>query len=707
MRKLSTYLKTFLAAMLLLVGSTYAWAVDWASMGEVPVNGNEYVIYSTSAMRFLKIESSAQAKNQITANPSEAGAFTMEESDGKWNITYTENSTKKYVNVAQSTWGTTVRSWKLYQQADGTYHLMCNYTTGSYSYIYFMKASTTYYEKIEKYTVDDITDASCNFVFIPKATWNTYKGEVADWNTLGADITSSYTGKGVFYSPEERRFLTKTGATATTFDPTDAILVDINVSGTTITISRDDNGTTKYPTLTNSTFGWSTSSITYTLVDPSSVTFDETKKNFTNAFLLKNSSNQWWNVYSGTLSAVTYTKPYNTCQWLFIPEEALNLQKWTNVAGSVETEKEYYVYNVKQKRFLSATGLTDSWTAPVCLTAASGPQFTYNETDYTLEAASGTNQYYLKNGSNCLSAANATTVEQVAYADKDDKCTWLFIPKGSFSATIPAEEEIVEDEWTAKKVEAPADPGFYYLYNPVSKCFMSKNNSGTATPNADPAQAVMFYMSKQSENVYSFSCTHMAALKYVTTSTTFSTSSVNITLENDGRNCYRLKGTDNKYIFLTLSGNVYSLSYNASPTQFTTKWVLIPRSGYIDLTTPASPEADAWADERAVALSGANAEGLFYIYHPASKQFLGNKVMAATAAAATLFHVSKSDGKYTILYGTGDGATGNSVTPDNITWNFQEQYFSIAEKTSGSKRYVFYSDANKYLVVQKYNASLL
>ncbi|MBQ6763877.1 MAG: hypothetical protein IJP45_01680 [Paludibacteraceae bacterium] len=528
-----------------------------------------------------------------------------------------------------------------------------------------------------------------------------------DWSTLGSEVVAN--SEYYIYNINQGKFMIEKALGGVD----EAICFKAEASGTKFKFKYGS----KY--ISRPTNTWGTNGLLYLLTQ-----FDEINHKY---YIIRQTNgtptdptpeNFYYKASSATTIAESSSNatPDADCQWVFIPKATFDANKWLEVAATVEADGEYYIYNINQGKFMieKALGGVDEAICFKAEASTSGTKFKFKYGSKYISRPTSTwgtsgllylltqfdeinHKYYIIRQTNgtptdptpenfYYKASSATTIaESSSNATPDADCEWLFIPKASFDALVPAAEKEIdrEDEWTAVSVAAPTSNGFYYLYNPASQCFL-----GNAKVTNDPEQAVMFY-SKYSSNKYTFVYSDQAALKYVRAATSWTTSSQTLTLTEKSSHRYHMAYVTNSattYLYATPSGTSYTLGASATPNEYS-RWVFIPRDQYVSKMAAAAASAptDKWLAKAVSPGEG----GLFYLYNPASKRFMQEYSLSSTQSWATLYNVSKSaENTYSIMYSTDDGENIKYVDAAKVTSSWQgdsKMSLTINAKTSEGK----------------------
>ena len=471
--------------------------------------------------------------------------------------------------------------------------------------------------------------------------------------------------------------------------------------------------------------------------------------------------NFWYGSSTTTIAQATDLPGSNTenYEWVFIPKATFDNYKWYAMAATVEVGQEYYIYNPSQQRLVGFQGalvekVKDALVFTPEQNATSGlyaykSNKAYSSTKYyyfkhatappTWGSSADYGALYQDNGVYYMAKRQNQMTEPVTYAYKymyasdastmtmksttqsdwsavDASCQWLFIPKASMNVLVPLadrEEDVVND-WTNASVTAwtsSSSNGFYYLYNPASGCFLGKNGtSADPVVSTDPEQATMFWVSVSSSK-YTLCYTDQAAFKYIKNATTAATSTSSTTtsfvLEQTSTNRYHMQ-CNGTYIYINNGGTNPTFAVGATPNEYS-RWVFIPRASYVTLTTPATPPTDKWL-AKAVAPED---KGLYYIYNPVSKRFLGKaSLQDAETGYPKQFQVNaNAGGKFSLAYDEGNGTEVNFVANLKTNWGESEAFFTVAEKSTKSHYYTIATILtnspynNRYIAVQKTGAT--
>lgn len=578
-----------------------------------------------------------------------------------------------------------------------------------------------------------------------------------NWSTLGAEIEAN--GEYYIYNVGQSRFLAQKALTDDLSKALCFTIIQSTIDGSAQGVGylkALKYGEKKYANIPTGTWpSTSASNFAFKPVENTDYYYICQRINDMElGFVLRNF---WYGASATTINKTTDLPGSNTenYEWVFIPKATFDNYKWYAMAATVEVEQEYYIYNPSVKRLVGFQGaLTDQIRDALVFTPAQNANGLYAYKSDKLKT--GTSYYYFKhatapptwgtsadygalyqdNGVYYMAKRQNLMTEPVTYAYKymyasdastmtmksttqsdwsavDASCQWLFIPKASMDVLVPLadrEEDVVND-WTDNCVTAPTSSGFYYLYNPASGCFLGKNGT-SADPgvSTDPERATMFWVSYSSSK-YTLCYSDQAAFKYIQNATTAATSTSNtktsFVLEQTSTNRYHMQ-CNGTYIYINNGGANPTFAVGATPNEYS-RWVLIPRASYVTLTTPATPPTDKWL-AKAVAPED---KGLYYIYNPVSKRFLGKaSLQDAETGYPKQFQVNaNAGGKFSLAYDEGNGTEVNFVANLKTNWGESEAFFTVAEKSTKSHYYTIATILtsspynNRYISVQKTGAT--
>ena len=173
--KIHSCARLFALFCMLSLSVTHAWAIDWASLGEAPVDGKKYYLYNPASGKFVSVANN----KKVTDEPTEALLLTAVSSGEKFVFQFIQEGATKYLGY-YSVANTNQYAFTCRLQNSGLYQLV--YTDDAWAswgeewiYQYYIKVNDSgsyYYAYSNGPTINNQEDASCNWAIISEETFN-------------------------------------------------------------------------------------------------------------------------------------------------------------------------------------------------------------------------------------------------------------------------------------------------------------------------------------------------------------------------------------------------------------------------------------------------------------------------------------------------------------------------------------------------------
>lgn len=723
---ISRFLVSLLVLLTLGVGN--AWAVNWASLGTEVVANGEYYIYNVNQGKFM-IE-------KALGGAGEAICFKAEASGAKFKFKYGT----KYINRPNNTWGTSGILYVLNQfdETNHQYYIIRQYAPGpgepAQNYYYKASSATT----IAESEADATPDADCQWVFIPKATFDANK-----WFAAAATVEAG--GEYYIFNVGKGQFLK---FQATTDKLGEAIPFTVANASTGKFYLRCTNDNKTWAIQTNNSWYKGNNGTACVL---------EATDNVYNIIRARNDIDLGWIYYyysakssdnlfeelEGEANATVYS------QWLFIPSASFDAfvpaadkeidreDEWTDVSVAAPTSNDfYYLYNPASQCFLgNAKVTTDPEQAVMFYSKYSSSKYTFVYSDqaafkYVRAATSWTNSSqsftlteksshryhmaYVSSGNSTYFYVNmsGSSPAFAVGATPNEYSRWVFIPRAAYvSKMAAAAASAPTDKWLAKAV-SPGEGGLFYIYNPASKRFM--NNKSLATQDS---YATLYHVSKTAANTYAImylsDLINGEQITYVDAAT--------ITNSWQGSSKMKLTATSkstsgktNRYMLnrIKSSVNYYLVSSKTSNTNYTlniikndntnykyvstsgvtegdmwNEWMFIPATAFEAEIATAPSEPDTWGSQGSAPEIGKQ----YFLYNVEAQRFFKHAALTTNQEEAVLCTIGGTNEDKSISFINPSNGTTQYVIA-NLSGGYSATSYSLDwdETATDSKQYYIY-----------------